>query len=343
MGRGRGRRGARHGRPDGPATHAGDRLRPAGRRVGRAAAHARPARAAAGPAPAAVPRSRITGAGAPVQLAECTWPEAAALAADERAVVLLPLGAVEQHGPHLPLLVDWLGSEALARLVAGRLARAGWRPVLAPAVPYGVSTLAETWAGTASLSRSTLARVVVEIVRNLARPGFRRFVLVTYQADPDHLRALGSARRVLERDPGVQILFAGFSPDPAVHALMLDPRVLDLLRSPRPAQEWHSGELETALVLATRPSLVRRRLVPRLRPSWVDFRGALARGARRFEDLGGNGQGYFGWPAAARAETGRKALTLRADLFAEHLLARLADAPPGRRGTPRPGRRTSAP
>jgi creatinine amidohydrolase/Fe(II)-dependent formamide hydrolase-like protein len=40
-----------------------------------------------------------------IALAECTWPEAKTLARDPRAVVLLPLGAVEEHGPHLPLLV----------------------------------------------------------------------------------------------------------------------------------------------------------------------------------------------------------------------------------------------
>ena len=45
-----------------------------------------------------------------IRLAERTWREAARLAADPRSVVLLPLGANEQHGPHLPLLVDWLGA-----------------------------------------------------------------------------------------------------------------------------------------------------------------------------------------------------------------------------------------
>lgn len=245
-------------------------------------------------------------------------------------MVLLPLGAVEQHGPHLPLLVDWLGAEELARRLAPRLARAGWRPILAPALPYGVSALAETWPGTASLSRVTLARCIVEIVGNLARARFRRFVLVNYQADLDHLRAMHAARRALERGRQVQVLFAGFSPDPSVNALMLDPRVLKLLRSPRPGFEWHSGELETALVLATRPALVRRRLVAELPPRWTDFRAALARGARRFEDLGGGRRGYFGWPAAARAATGRDALALRARLFAERLVAELEAWPPRR-------------
>ena len=112
-----------------------------------------------------------------IRLAERTYPEAARLARDPRSVVILPLGAVEQHGPHLPLLVDWLGAEALAEAVAPHLERAGYRVILAPALPYGASPLAAAWAGTVSLSAATLRRAIVEIVGSLARPGFRRFVL----------------------------------------------------------------------------------------------------------------------------------------------------------------------
>ena len=91
-----------------------------------------------------------------IRQAECTYREAGRLARDERAVVILPLGAIEQHGPHLPLLVDWLGAEELARQVAPHLGRAGYRVILAPAIPYGASPLAETWPGTVSLSRVIL-------------------------------------------------------------------------------------------------------------------------------------------------------------------------------------------
>src|SRR5919197_5435970 len=109
-----------------------------------------------------------------IRLAERTWREAARLAADPRSVVLLPLGAIEQHGPHLPLLVDWLGAEELARRIAPHLRRAGYRPVLAPSIPYGVSTLAIGWSGTVSLSAPTLRRLVGDVVRGLADHGFRR-------------------------------------------------------------------------------------------------------------------------------------------------------------------------
>jgi creatinine amidohydrolase/Fe(II)-dependent formamide hydrolase-like protein len=262
-----------------------------------------------------------------IRLAECTSREAGRLARDPRALVILPLGAVEQHGPHLPLLVDWLGAEELARHVAPHLARAGYRVVLAPALPYGASPLAETWPGTVSLSRATLRRVIVEVIGSLARHGFRRFVLANYQADPAHVRAMGEAKRALTRgDRRLRILFAGFSPEARSMAAMLDPRVLRLSRSPNPKGEWHAGELETALVLARRPDLVRQAVARRLPPVWVDFRAALRKGARRFEQIAPGGAGYFGWPAAARAATAKRALALRGRLMAGEIIRTLGRA-----------------
>jgi creatinine amidohydrolase len=255
-------------------------------------------------------------------LAECTFEEAAKLARDPRVVIVLPLGAIEEHGPHLPLLVDWLGAEELARMIAPYLRRAGWRPVLAPSIPYGVSPLAEDWSGTVSLTIGTLRRMVCEVIQGLARHGFRRFVLANYQADPGHLRAMALIKRNVERWDRVQVLFAGFTPG-RPNPSMLSPRVAALLRSPRPDREWHSGELETAMMLAVRPRLVRRALARKLPPVWVDVKGALAAGPTTFRKMNPKGRGYFGWPPAARAETGRAAFKLRARLISQDLITEL--------------------
>jgi len=262
-----------------------------------------------------------------IKLGECTHLDAARLARNARCVILLPLGAVEEHGPHLPLLVDWLGAEELARRIAPQLERAGLTPVLAPSLPYGVSTLAAEWPGTVSLSRALVTRLIVEVIRALARHGFRSFVLVNYQADPDHLAAMHAARRALERGRKLRVVFAGFAPDPVAHAAMVNPRVLRLLRSPRPESEWHSGELETAMVLAARPELVDRSLMRTLPPAWVDFRRRLRGGARRFREIDATTRGYFGWPAAARAETAIKVMRLRGKLIAAEVIRALGPLP----------------
>jgi creatinine amidohydrolase len=259
-----------------------------------------------------------------IHLAERTWPEAARLARDPRSVVFLPLGAIEQHGPHLPLLVDWLGAEELARRVAPHLRRAGWRPIVLPGLPFGASPLAHGFAGTVSLSVPTLVAVATDVLGALAAQGFRRFVLANYQADPAHLDAMARIKRRAERR-GVRVLFAGFAPTPRAQRAMTSPRVMRLLRSPTRGREWHSGEMETAVVLATRPRLVRRALARRLPPHWIDIRAALAAG-KTFAEMDPSGRGYFGWPAAARASTGRRALALRARLIARVLLDELGAA-----------------
>ena len=258
-----------------------------------------------------------------IHLAGLTSPEAEKLARDPRVVVLLPLGAIEQHGPHLPLLVDWRGAEELARRIAPHLRRAGWRPILAPSIPYGVSTLAIGWPGTVSLSMPTLRRLIVEVVNGVAGHGFRRFVLTNYQADPDHLKAIAAARRELGRRRRLRVLVAGFEPGKRPPTPMVNRRVQALMRSPNPGAEWHSGELETALMLSVDRKLVRERIARRLPPAWFDFRRELARGARNFRRLGPGGAGYFGWPAVARARTGRAVMALRGRLIARRLLETL--------------------
>ncbi len=115
---------------------------------------------------------------------------------------------------------------------------------------------------------------------------------------------------------------------------MLDPRVRALMRSPRPEREWHAGEVETAMMLSVAPALVRRAVARRLPPAWIDWAAALARGVRRFERMHPGGRGYFGWPAAGRAETGRRVMALRGRLIAAALLDDLARWP-ARRATGR--------
>ena len=98
-------------------------------------------------------------------------------AAREKTVVIIPLGATEQHGPHLPTQVDWrLAYEVSLR--AARLMQGRQNALVTPAIPFGMSEHHMSLGGTLSLNYSTMAAVVGCVVRSAARHGFERiFVL----------------------------------------------------------------------------------------------------------------------------------------------------------------------
>jgi len=86
------------------------------------------------------------------RLADCTHAEVRVLARDPRAGGAVAAGGDRAARPAPAAVVDWLGAEEIARRIAPHLSRGGYRPVVAPSLPYGVSTLAIGWSGTVSLS-----------------------------------------------------------------------------------------------------------------------------------------------------------------------------------------------
>jgi creatinine amidohydrolase len=93
------------------------------------------------------------------------------------AVVVQPIGAIEQHGPHLPVMTDAFVAEQLAALAANTLG-ADANVWLLPPLSYGKSTEHLGWAGTMSLSSETLLAVCRDVGRSVAASGFTRLAFV---------------------------------------------------------------------------------------------------------------------------------------------------------------------
>ena len=107
-------------------------------------------------------------------LADMTSPEAAEAVARSR-VAVLPIGSIEQHGPHLPNGTDTFAAELVAREVADRL-----DAIYAPFGPYGVTPIHAGHPGTVTLRRETFEALLTDICSELVRMGVQTFVLVNW-------------------------------------------------------------------------------------------------------------------------------------------------------------------
>ncbi|MCC6847103.1 MAG: creatininase family protein [Deltaproteobacteria bacterium] len=182
------------------------------------------------------------------RLGDRTWPELATALAAEPRVALVPLGATEQHGPHLPCATDtWIG-DALAARLAARFPEA----VVCPTVPFGCSREHAAFPGALDLAPATLAAVLADLVRSLAGAGFAgAFVFSAHGGNDAGLAAMLPALRAAAAPMRIE----AFTDRARVAATLarvaagagVDPR----------AAGHHAGEAETSILLALRPASVR--------------------------------------------------------------------------------------
>ena len=171
-----------------------------------------------------------------------TWEEIGALPAAGMDMVLLPVGATEQHGPHLGVGMD----TACANSVAHAVSAATGVPVL-PALPYGCSLgHSRRWPGTISLQPQTLMDTVVQIFDWVHAFGFRRMLMIN-----GHVTNFAPLRCALE-------LIRSQFHDAMValrNVAEISPRVREIFFAD--AEDWHANAAETSLMLAKAPELVR--------------------------------------------------------------------------------------
>lgn len=180
------------------------------------------------------------------RLGEMTTREAAA-AAESDAVVIIPAGAHEQHGPAMPIATDIIRAEAVTARVADRL---GGDVVVGPSIPVGVSPHHRDFAGTVTLSTATFAAVLTDYVDSLAHHGFRRFVVITGHGGNNAV--LGTVTQdLLRTHPDLEVAWVGIT-------ALAGEVVRELGVS---EVHGHCGEAETAQMLCVAPELVRSELL----------------------------------------------------------------------------------
>ncbi|MCR4392249.1 MAG: creatininase family protein [Candidatus Acetothermia bacterium] len=225
-------------------------------------------------------------------------------------VALLPVGSTEQHGPHLPLGTDWMTAEAIARRASER---GGW--VVLPTVPVGASEHHRQFWGTLWVPPDVLRDYVIGIARALASHGLSRVVFVNGHGG--NTGALDAAARVLRWDGIFAYVYVWWRAIPEVIAEVVE-------------GGGHAGEMETSVVLAIAPELVRRERYGEAAAGAAQEWGKRVHGVEvGYDTRDFSASGAVGDPAPATAAKGERLLAAAAeelDAFCRWLCAQPEDA-----------------
>ncbi len=236
--------------------------------------------------------------------AKLTWPEARARFGP-RLVVLLPVGATEAHGPHLPLDTDVTIARAQAFRTATKLAEAGVDALVLPPIAYTVAQFAFSFSGTLTVRPGTLWNLVEDVVESLQQHTVECLVLCNAHLEPKHVNVLrGVCLDHAVRGGGkAQLLFPDITR--RKHAATLGAEFQ--------SGECHAGRYESSIVLAEDPEHVREHERLALAPKTVGLVEKLRAGAVSFESIGADAA-WCGDPAAATAGEGRKLIDRLAEV-----------------------------
>jgi len=228
-----------------------------------------------------------------------------------RLVAVLPLGAVEAHGPHLPLITDGVIAEAMVE-AAGDQVDANWTLVQLPTFHYSAAPFAAEFQGTVSMRPETVTQVIVDIGRSLAAQGVRCLALANAHLDPAHLASVNAAVQELQETTELVVVFPNLTRKP--WAL----RLTDEFKS----GACHAGQFEGSIVLAARPEWVREAERRALPENPVSISDAIRAGKMTFAEAGAP-KAYFGDPAGATSEEGFETIRQLGRILAEAIEAGL--------------------
>lgn len=252
---------------------------------------------------------------APPTLDEMTGPEV-----EEKLkrtqTLLIPVGAVEAHGAHLPLGTDNFEARENCRRAALRLEEMDCPVMIGPVVPFGTSSFHMGFVGTISISSTTLITLLKEYCLSLYQSGFRNFIFV-HGHDGNLPSMMVAAQDVVIATPDAN----------AVVLNWLTPlsKVYHTIQTSKKT-EGHGGEGETSRILVTHPELVHldRGEVHHIDPDemrkvqgpeHIKTGGGIFYATRSYTDY--TPYGHIGDPTIAKAETGEKGYDVIADWIAK--------------------------
>ena len=258
------------------------------------------------------------------KLEDLRWPQIGALDR-ERTMFILPVGMIEEHGPHLPVGADTFGVMFEANRAAVRVseAMAQWRVVMMPPINYGESGANEIandliHPGTYGIRQSTLRSLVADVGAQIAQNGFKWIFVTNGHGAPTHNMAINEACDFVSESFGVTMLHltALFRADTKIQAegRKLEARFFSPAEIASFGLDVHAGVAETSALLALRPDLVD--------PGYRKLPSLPARTREELATIAAapGWQGYFSSPALATNAFGKAVESWWVDGFADLIL-----------------------
>ncbi|HEY2512933.1 MAG TPA: creatininase family protein [Polyangiaceae bacterium] len=243
-------------------------------------------------------------------LADLTTEEVTAVLATPPCAVLLPVGSVEPHGPHLPLKTDTLLSEESCRRAVLLLRAKNVAAWIAPPLPYGVTDFAAGFAGAIGVEAFALTAFLASLVGRFVAEGWSHVCLVNNHLEP-------------AQDQAVRAAIAGVAEGRASVACPLTRRWGRTLSDEFKRGTCHAGRYETSLVLAAGGEA--RSEMASLPAVGVSLSDGIKAGKTNFRAMGMD-RAYTGAPAEATREEGDALYAKLADMIVTEVTEALARA-----------------
>lgn len=219
-------------------------------------------------------------------LVQMTWPQVQR-AAREGALVLVPVGVIEEHGPHIGLGVDSYLVCLHCRRIKGALAASGNKAVIAPPFYWGITDDTSAFPGSFNVRPETMTALITDLCRSLQSWGFQRLVFVNDHGNINHRQTLKNSLSKVRQELKLEAY--------SLETMLAGAPVYQAPTRPdRYQPDYHAGAAETALVALECPSQADTRLAQRLKPQ------------PEFSPLG-----YVGDPASFRKESSLSDFFLR--------------------------------
>jgi creatinine amidohydrolase len=246
-----------------------------------------------------------------VNFQHLTWNEAREAFA-RGIVALLPVGATEAHGLHLPLSTDVIIACEMARRAAWRLNEQRIETYMLPPVAYSITDFSRDFAGTISIKKETATALMRDVCAAMYEQGARLVVIANAHFEPEHIAAIREAIAQVENLTGRTVAF----PDARKRRWAMT------LTEEFRRGDCHAGCYETSLVMAARRELVREDVRRNLEPVPISISDKISEGVRTFTEAGAR-EAYFGNPRAATTEEGEQTFNALAEMIAQTVLESL--------------------